>query len=438
MTITSFAYPDDLLPELKELWQQRRFRFLDSGAALPSDAEIMQLLQVAYHASFLTEEGRRLGFRLAYIPRDEPNSGWGGATPIPFDSPREFSVAEILRLAPATDPTKMLICVEMRNTGGLVIWGMLDVGSSWYKFVTGQASEGTYPPDALALSSVEPGNITLSRRGHILLSLRSGQIVKPSRESLSRGPVGDFFATSREHLRQNALGILDVTKWDDDDIDDDYPARFHTQFIERLLFHVRQRFHGGTLIFVRDDITLSDSRLTDRIIIKYPADYALAWEHLVTALTTHYRFYDLYFRLSDKKSTIPTAKFQEVQLLESQMKEAEEAITEAITALAAFSGVDGAVVLTDKYRLLGFGAEVIVNSPTLRFVSVASDAEATKTSPRAIEAYGTRHRSAFRFCSSYEDALAFVISQDGGVKAVRRDGADVIMWPDINFGPLGF
>jgi hypothetical protein len=90
--------------------------------------------------------------------------------------------------------------------------------------------------------------------------------------------------------------------------------------------------------------------------------------------------------------------------------------------------------MTDEFDVLGFGAEVTAASPTLKSVRVLAD---NKGIDVPITSFGTRHRSAFRFCSSLEGSAAFVVSQDGGVKAVKRVGCDVVLWPDINTGSMG-
>ena len=80
---------------------------------------------------------------------------------IKFEHNRPFTKGEILRLAPATDPEKMLIGVELDSKNNLTIWGLADIGSSWWKFIHGQSSGGAPPPDALIISSTNPGNITI-------------------------------------------------------------------------------------------------------------------------------------------------------------------------------------------------------------------------------------------------------------------------------------
>src|SRR5207245_2108609 len=100
--------------------------------------------------------------------------------------------------------------------------------------------------------------------------------------------------------------------------------------------------------------------------------------------------------------------------------ENDQALRDCFQFIASLSKVDGALVITDRFRVLGFGAEIIAQSPTLKEISLAANPEATETTNISIESYGTRHRSAFRFCSSYEDSLAFIVSTDGGIKATKR------------------
>jgi len=89
------------------------------------------------------------------------------------------------------------------------------------------------------------------------------------------------------------------------------------------------------------------------------------------------------------------------------------------------------VVLTTRLRLLGFGAEIVAQSPALKMVAIAEDAKAKAITKRPLEDFGTRHRSALRFCSTHEDVAALVVSQDGDIRAMLRVGADVVMWPSV-------
>jgi DNA integrity scanning protein DisA with diadenylate cyclase activity len=92
--------------------------------------------------------------------------------------------------------------------------------------------------------------------------------------------------------------------------------------------------------------------------------------------------------------------------------------------LAALAEVDGAVLLTDTFEVLGFGGEIVGTLPEIRSVRRALDLEATVWESVPIDHVGTRHRSAYRLCAQEPEAVAIVVSHDGGVQFVScRDGA---------------
>lgn len=435
------VYPNDLLKEIKLIWPTLNIQPNGKGPTLPSNKILLELLETVYHASFLTEESRKLSVRILFSTFDEIKSQFDSPffkdrkAFIKFEHNRPFSKGEILRLAPATDPEKMLIGVELDSKNNLTIWGLADIGSSWWKFIHGQSSGGAPPPDALIISSTNPGNITISREGTIILNLNGGKINKPMSGIFYNGPIYDFFKSSHSSFYQEVCKSLKVKKFDSQD--DEYPIRKFIEFLERLIFNIRSSHHGGTLIIVPDSINTADERLKDRINIKYSTDFNRPWDILKKCLVSHKDYYKAFFKLRNSKKLIKPDDFVTESMLQRRHQEIEEAIEDINRFISSLSAIDGAVVITDKYRLLGYGAEVIINSPSLTHVHIAEDVEGLKLNKISIESYGTRHRSAFRFCSSFEDSVAIIISQDGGVKAVKRCGQKVLLWPDINEGDFG-
>ncbi|MFI5219704.1 MAG: putative sensor domain DACNV-containing protein [Bacteroidia bacterium] len=434
-------YPNQLLKEIKLIWPKFRFHKEEKIGELPSDKILLELLETVYHASFLTEESRKIGVRVLYAQYetikkdfDEPHAE-GKKTLIKFDRYRLFSKSEILRLAPATDLEKMLIGVMSDEEGNLKIWGLIDIGSNWWKYIHGQANSGLIPPNYLTVSSTTPGNLTISRSGHIILNLSGGKINRPLSDVFENGPIYEFFNESHNTFYNEVCAELKVKKFDK--YDDHIPILNYIKFITKLIFNIRNLHHGGTLIIIPDKITSKDVRLTDRINIKYISDFNEPWETLKKYIVSWRNYYNSYAALAHGRKLIGKKDFREVHQLELKMENIEEHIDDIAKLLASLSGIDGAVVITDRYRLLGFGGEVIVHSPNLTHISVAEDIEGKKVYEIPIESYGTRHRSAFRFCSSYEDAIAIVISQDGGVRAVKRCGQKVVLWSDINEGHYG-
>lgn len=102
------------------------------------------------------------------------------------------------------------------------------------------------------------------------------------------------------------------------------------------------------------------------------------------------------------------------QLVQSGVRDG--AFKDAVDAIAGLTAVDGAVVISDTYDVLAFGAkivrtesgallaEVLVREPIVGNVPVKVDPS---------ELGGTRHLSAAQFVFEQRDSLALVASQDG-------------------------
>lgn len=94
----------------------------------------------------------------------------------------------------------------------------------------------------------------------------------------------------------------------------------------------------------------------------------------------------------------------------------QEALLDAVEAIAGMTAVDGATVISDQFELLAFGAKigrrdggaqverVIVTEP------VVGD---TASVVHPVQLGGTRHLSAAQFVQDQRDAVALVASQDG-------------------------
>jgi hypothetical protein len=88
----------------------------------------------------------------------------------------------------------------------------------------------------------------------------------------------------------------------------------------------------------------------------------------------------------------------------------------AVDAVAGLTAVDGAVVLTDQYHVLGFGAKITrrQGNPLVEQIIMTEPiegGEATLAHPDKLG--GTRHLSAAQFVQDQQDCAALVASQDG-------------------------
>lgn len=129
-----------------------------------------------------------------------------------------------------------------------------------------------------------------------------------------------------------------------------------------------------------------------------------------------------------------TAALTGVLMWRSMYEAALNSIADMEQFISSLAAVDGAVVLTKQLKVLGFGAEIIVASPDVRNVRRVQDPEAKVFSERPIDSFGTRHRSALRLCTSFEEAMYIVISQDGFIRIIKRVEPHLYMWDASNLG----
>ena len=293
---------------------------------LPSSDALQTLIDIAFHASFMTEERRRPGFRLLYCnpndlqQEDRPITLGNPFRTISIPAPRPLTASELNRVAPAADLTRFLVCVcpDQTTPDSLKIWGLLDAGDNWWKFIHHESSSGTPPPYFLAITSTSPGELSFSIGGTILLMLKSGELSHSLGNPIWSGPISKFLDSSKQQLYDQAIQDLETDKWDDEGADDDYPLRFYNFFVERILYNIRNLGHGGTVLLVPDEIDFDDPRLTDRIVLKYATQYDYAWNLLVQSLANHRSYYDLYFPLKRGKRELTMAAFDEFSRLTYQ------------------------------------------------------------------------------------------------------------------------
>jgi len=442
--MAKLTYPRDLYTDLQRLWNAEPLHSCWPRVDLPERAALNELLDVCYHASLMTEEGRPIVFRVAFIasaacihpPREQP---------IPLEpimryvlgQPVPFTTGEVRRLAPVADPRQVMIAVEAVGEGSrrrLQIYGLIDVGMALWKMARHQRISGTSSPDALVVVSTRPGELSICRGDRPVIRLRGGQVVSPLRSVLHHGPVAGFFvgatdALIEEAIRRSGLPSSRVRR----DEPDDGRDFAHLEFIESVLVHTAEQHHGGTLLFVPDEVADDDPSLLENVSIKYRLPSTRPRDALVEAMAVRLERNDLHERLHEQ-SRLSRERLEELEALDWNQREYEDSAQDAARFIASLTSVDGAVVLTDKLRIIGFGAEVRVSDSGTNTIYHAKNEEGTTATDAPFTSYGTRHRSAFRFVEGMDPAVAFILSQDGGIKAATLFEDRVVMWSYFEVG----
>ncbi len=456
-----FLYPADLVAKCKEGWERFHRRLTRPvvrsegdhtegpervDPPFPSDEHLLELIETVYHLSFLAEEGRRIAIRVIYLPPHtfEHRNGLNlHGEPARLLRPAKLSVGELLKLAPAVQATESAILVcspEGEISDRLAIWGILNLGTEWWNLVTGADSAALCPPDCLTISSFAPGALTVSVLGAALVRLRNGRLIGTPLPELDEGPIGDFLRSAAQKLYEETTAVLGIARYSSEPDSDHYPINLYFRTLSRLLHLIREQRHGGALLVLPDELHPEDGRLADRLAIKYRIEIPEVWKTLIREAEGNHHYYRLLFpeklQFLTHSKTATASDLKELIKWERNLERSRERISEFCSFVASLSAVDGAVVITKTFKVLGFGAEIIAASPSLKFVKEAADSTVTKSNLVPVERYGTRHRSAMRMCSSFEDCIALVVSQDGPVKAIKRVGADVVMWNDVTLGRM--
>lgn len=364
---------------------------------------LTNLMNVCFFASLRREEERLTQFDLALCSPAELSEAEFGFSKftkayrlIRFESPRKLTVDELVRLAPACNPEKTIILVGCEHeTRELFLWGVVDMG---------------WRPSVIAARLVElrvrasgPGELRVTVHGRVRCTFKDGRISYPQRGLIHSGHIYDFFKDTSAQLCQM---VTDATGRETDDtallLRGSRPQGY-LFVLQEIIERLQQLQHGGCLLIVPE---LPSCQSVPHTTVKYPCQDDTVWNYLCGRLILRDQF---------------------------QKEDVESGLRDALDALVRLTAVDGAVLLTRKFELLGFGAVVQLAQHTNYRVFRCHDRHGAQATEIPVESFGTRHRSAFEFCFRCTPSVAIVASQDGDVKLVTRIGANVFFWENTLF-----
>jgi hypothetical protein len=276
--------------------------------------------------------------------------------PLRFERALPLAPASLVRIAPAVERRGIHLGV-WRNGDVLEVWG-----TTWM-----------IPPSCFVLEVVGPGLLVVKHQRDgggkfVNVAVLEGDQVKIIDERASAMPDCPLLVTSL--LGFNPRGTSDS----------------QIDVLVQLAVSMRAHGRGGTLLIVRDG---SDGW---RESIVRPVSYAI-----------EPAFGDL------------AAIVRNVQA-DPDSNRWNDALDEAVHAVAGLTAVDGATILSDKFDVLAFGAKIVRRdgSPMVEQVAVTEPIEGGAPAvmhPTGIG--GTRHLSAIQFVHDQREAMALVASQDG-------------------------
>src|ERR687897_35748 len=419
------AYPADLARFVWEVWDEER------AGPLPGEGTVEALVSACYQASLLREEERAVTFRVILCDPERlpPNEGPpGGIHRLEFPEPRQFEVQEIRRISPAADYYRSLIGVCEDEEGGLKIWGLVHSGPRWLR--EGQGGSDTPPPlpRALVLRVYGAGRIAADAGQKTICKLDEGRISDLSMDVFRSRWLPATFAPVRQEIAEIHEGLRDQARkkgqvWAR--LDNDITRVIGQHAIKRITSAVRDSHHGGTVVIVPPD--LADDILEDRYVsLKYKFVDAEPRRRFRTLIVDVMNVLARSYAGTPARDPVGWDDYESSS--DRILTRLDEAIFEVAHLIAGLTAVDGAVVMTQRFELLGFGGEISGRLQGVETVARALDVEADAAVEESVGGVGTRHRSAYRLCSELRDVITVVISQDGNVRFVKCKDEAVTYW----------
>jgi hypothetical protein len=436
-------YYDDLACFVRQSWPTAD---LDQGDApgvlvpgpLPPFPHLENLLSICYQASMLREEERQVRLRLLlahpeqFSAQEFPPMGLHRQV---FAHPRPCNEHELRKLSPAADFSRTLLGIEQNAQDEWQIWGMVHSGDRWLQTFQGGRKVPPELPPVPVIHLAGPGRLAVLRGMTTVANLIGGRIITPDLNVFEAHWLQEFFTPARMEL----FSLLHSSSTDTQSlvtrIDPNLMRTIGRHVLMRIISTMRNSRRGGTILYLPDD--RGDEFITPNplITIKYQFQKRGIRPRLMDLM--HRTIQSL---IADYSQEIMDGKLlgwrDYITLDSSSLALLDEAIFEVAHQLADFAGVDGAVVLTNKSRVLGFGGMIKGDFDQVSSVARALDVEGTIRFQEPTESLGTRHRSVYYLCRQIPDALGVVISQDGNVRLVKWQDEMVTYWEQAISIPL--
>ena len=412
-------YPPMFATRVVDAWNS-----LDDQPSKPASVSCLtNVLDILYQASFLHEEGEAVRCRIIISDPSDWKQGEGPPTGfhvLRFAEPRPFTPQEIRKLAPAASYYRSILGIQSRGESELSIWGIIQTGTRWVNRVDGGRFDGTPLPGQFVAHILGAGRLLTACGYRRLLELNSGQVLKTGLDPFKSQWLPSHFRPVRQWL----LDRLSATRLEGADVQDCFIRMMAQNVVRRILSLVRNRSHGGMLIYLPQE-SADITSLSSRLRIRCPFESRPATEHFSELMLRAMTRLSLVGHRHGYKS-VTWADYQKID--DPILTEIDESFFEIAHLFADMMAVDGALILTKRFEVVGFGGEVLGERPVGE-VFRALDLEGTITEREQADSSGTRHRSAYRFVSEVPESLAIVISQDGAIRFVTGRDERVVYWP---------
>jgi hypothetical protein len=335
---------------------------------------------------------------------------------IPFLRPLPFSADSIIKLSQA-----LAYADEIVVSRGHVV-GIRRAAPAWWRLYTQLgmfAPAATFPihgwRPAIAVRNEGPGQLYVFADERPIGALHSGIVFSPPEAAC---PARDLFGSTDAELRSEFGEWLEVRC---------------SRLLLDILARVARRRHGGSVLVVGRG---EDGRVPDGIKLKYEVRWTALWDKIRevcanAAAIANFANTPVVDQETGESRYPRPGNSPTYDALQATLDQSADAVEHEIRFLAALSAVDGAIVITDRFELLGFGAELIVGDSPGGDILLHGHDWSAEPQQRRMDDSGMRHRSMYKYVAAHPAARGFVVSQDGAVKGVQYFNDLVHVWAHL-------
>lgn len=378
------------------------FHFYDSFL---NEIELQSFIETIFLLSISHEERQELICRITFT--DDNSEDYLSKDILKFSEVIPFSISDLRKLALSSNIESSQILVRKKNEVKLEVYGLCKYTNnemrlnddnvdliSMYKSLT---------PQLFTVLIKEPGVLSLSCGDSELFLLKNDGIFENQLISI----FSATYSVLSERLNKIRNQVLSKAMKSFDSNILLPQTNYYDNVIISILEKMVQIRHGGTLI-----ISVGESSETLNAKIKYKV--------MEKSYGNDGRLYrdieDVELKyISQQNGLLPK---------ELSSYSVYKRVSSYVDLISQLSAVDGAVLLSEKLDILGYGVFFDLNQDKideLKSIDYDTFAAEGKEVVLSFKEYGTRHKSALNFCMK-NNAVAFVVSQDGDITCIGSCG----------------
>src|SRR5216683_1594160 len=334
-------------------------------AGPPALDVLVDLYESMYFASLKTEESKPVLFHIAYVDPQKPDpkppdvlvhDRWSCirlAPPIPLSS------ANLVKIAPASDPRTSSFAVHPDADDRLTVWGLIDQGNRYHDYVNFDSQSGPERPGIFQASIIGIGHLVAYIGYEKVAELKLNSLVRAAIDVFQPGKVrGALEVGVRSHLDSLRAGWPDEFPADYADWEAPVTEAWLSA-LRRLLLRVQSIRHGGAFLVTPD-------RAFQGLLVKHKITYsrlrtalqrrALAETQQIIASGI---IVDEY--LENELEDMPVGLYLDEAVADSDLEELRNELGGVIWFISLLTRVDGLVLLDQSLEVQGFGVEITVS-----------------------------------------------------------------------------